>query len=493
MPARTRFAPSPTGYLHWGSLRTAFYNYLLAKSTGGQFILRLEDTDRTRLIPGAEQNIYETLKWCGLKIDEGPNNGGPYGPYRQSDRVEIYHKHAQILLEKGLAYKCFCSKDRLADLRESASQLQPPTTVTYDRKCLRTQNEHANEHEHEQDNQRDYVIRFKSPEDYPTFTDLLHGSINLQPQYNQSDRRYDDIVIVKSDGLPTYHFANVVDDHLMEITHVIRGEEWLASTPRHIAMYHAFGWDPPQFVHIPLLTSLGDKKLSKRKGDMGILSVRDQGVLPQAVLNFVALFGWSPHRNQPGVKASETFTLDEMESRFSLDNLTRGNAKVSESKLYFLNKQHLNAIVADPESLSMLVESFWPHFDQLSNGKHEKPFLTKLLKTIGPSLTTLLELGSDHAYTYRGINYAAVASRPPSRAADILAALRDAPGDSFTEKVAAVVELVPGTLKKDVFHSVRFALSGGAAGLAIPILIELLGETEYLDRLHNAIIYLRSD
>ncbi|KAJ8140356.1 hypothetical protein OY671_006450, partial [Metschnikowia pulcherrima] len=204
-PARTRFAPSPTGLLHLGSLRTALYNYLLAKQTKGTFIIRLEDTDQKRLVPGAEQNLYESLRWAGLEADESPEKGGPHGPYRQSERGEIYQRYVDVLLEKNMAYKCHCSKERLLSLRESAHQLKPPTTVTYDRKCL-----HG-----EPENNSEYVVRFRSPEKYEKIEDLRHGVLDLQPQYNLVDRRYDDFVIMKSDGLPTYHFANVVDDHLM--------------------------------------------------------------------------------------------------------------------------------------------------------------------------------------------------------------------------------------------------------------------------------------
>lgn len=329
-PARTRFAPSPTGLIHLGSLRTALYNYLLAKSTGGSFLLRLEDTDQNRLVQGAEQNIYESLKWAGLQWDEGPEIGGPYGPYIQSQRAEIYAKYANELIENGHAYRCFCSKERLDGLRDSARKLHPPSMASYDRKCSHLTHD---ESEKLATSGTPFTVRFKAPYKYPEFTDLLHGHLNLQTQTNPSDVRYDDPVLVKSDGLPTYHLANVVDDHLMKITHVIRGEEWLASTPKHVAMYNAFGWEPPAFVHIPLLTTLGNKKLSKRAGDIGVLSLASKGILPEAMINYVALYGWSPHK-----EGAEVFSLKELEKIFSLDGLTKGNAKVDEKKLGFLNK-----------------------------------------------------------------------------------------------------------------------------------------------------------
>ena len=469
-PARTRFAPSPTGFLHLGSLRTALYNYLLAKSTGGQFLVRLEDTDRQRLVPGAEQNIYDSLSWCGLKADESPVVGGPYGPYRQSDRMAIYKEYADKLIALGHAYRCDCSKDRLNALRELAMKLKPPTTVTYDRKCL---------HDHVETGG---VVRFKSPDEYEPFTDKVHGDLNLQPQYNYQDRRYDDFVILKSDGMPTYHFANVVDDHLMKITHVIRGEEWLPSTPKHIALYRAFGWEPPQFVHIPLLTSLADKKLSKRQGDIGVMSFRDKGVLPEALVNFVALFGWSPHRDTPGLSVEESMTLEDIVSKFSLENLTRGNAKVNDSKLYYFNKHHLAENIKNPEKLASLVEDY----QRLTNNKYPEEWVTKLIKYAGPSVSSINDIESQHPYLFKPVDYNA-AQKPPANAEDILALL-----NSSSDFKKLVNELAKqGFAKKDIFQLARFALSGGVSGLAIPLVIELIGQDEYHARLSAALNYLK--
>lgn len=482
-PVRTRFAPSPTGYLHLGSLRTALYNYLLAKNTGGQFILRLEDTDQKRLIDDAESNIYDTLKWCGIKIDEGPNEGGEYGPYRQSDRMAIYQKYVEALLKSGDAYYCYCSKDRLNTLRETASQLKPPTTVTYDRKCF---------HDHKEAEKMERVIRFKSPDRYEPFTDLIHGQLNLQPQYNNSDRRYDDFVIMKSDGLPTYHFANVVDDHLMKITHVIRGEEWLPATPKHIALYRAFGWEPPKFIHIPLLTSLEDKKLSKRSGDIGILSMKQKGILPEAVVNFCALFGWSPPRLISGISTSELMTLKDLIEKFSLDYLTKGNAKVNDSKLHFFNKNHLTNRLKDPQMLDELVDEYYPEFQQSTNSSYDKEYLKNILKLIGSNLNSLSELGRMHSYLFNGIDHSKVdQSNIPLQSKDILQILLNLPNDhSFASNVDTVLQQIPGIKKKDVFQAVRFAISGGVPGLTIPLLIEAIGEKEYKSRLQNAIKYL---
>lgn len=335
-PERTRFAPSPTGLLHLGSLRTALYNYLQARVTGGQFLLRVEDTDQTRLVPGAEEHLYKTLDKLGIKADESPEVGGPYGPYKQSERSDIYRKYVDQLLESGHAYKCYCSKERLDDLRDSARALVPPSMASYDRKCAHGVSSETNN--------GDYVVRFKAPDLYPSYTDELHGQVNIQVQRNANDTRFDDIVLLKSDGLPTYHLANVVDDHMMKITTVIRGEEWMPSTPKHIALYEAFGWTPPRFVHIPLLTSIDNKKLSKRSGDTDVMSLIERGYLPEAILNFVLHFGWSHNH----IQTSDRIGLSRMEQIFDLKTLTKGNAKVDFTKLIYYNKHYMFGRVKNP-------------------------------------------------------------------------------------------------------------------------------------------------
>ncbi|KAG5357147.1 Glutamate--tRNA ligase [Yarrowia sp. C11] len=335
-PERTRFAPSPTGLLHLGSLRTALFNYLQARVTKGQFLLRVEDTDQTRLVPGAEEHLYKTLGLLGIKADESPEVGGPYGPYKQSERTEIYRKYVDQLLESGHAYKCYCSKERLDELRDSARALVPPSMASYDRKCA-----HGVASE---TNSGPYVVRFKAPDQYPSYTDELHGQVNIQVQRNANDVRFDDIVLLKSDGLPTYHLANVVDDHLMKISTVIRGEEWMPSTPKHIALYEAFGWTAPRFIHIPLLTSVDNKKLSKRSGDTDVMSLIESGYLPEAILNFVLHFGWSYQH----IQKSDRMSLARMEQIFDLKTLTKGNAKVDFSKLIYYNKTYMYGRIKAP-------------------------------------------------------------------------------------------------------------------------------------------------
>ena len=322
---RTRFAPSPTGYLHVGGLRTALYAYLLAKKNNGQFLLRIEDTDQTRLVPGATENIIKTLQWAGLDFDEGPVKGGPCGPYVQSERLSIYQEYAQKLIDAGHAYHCFCSSERLDAVRaQQAADKLPPA---YDKFCRNlTPEEVAAKHA----SQPKSVIRMKVPlEGELTFNDLIRGPVTF------GYKVVDDQVLIKSDGFPTYHLAVVVDDHFMKISHVIRGEEWLSSTPKHILLYHYFGWEAPQFAHLPLLLNSDRSKLSKRQGDVAVEDYKNKGYLPEALINFIAFLGWNPGDTR------EIFTLDELVSEFSLAGVGKAGAVFNVEKLDWLNGQYL--------------------------------------------------------------------------------------------------------------------------------------------------------
>ncbi|KAL6942031.1 hypothetical protein ACO0QE_003195 [Hanseniaspora vineae] len=488
-PARTRFAPSPTGFLHMGSLRTALYNYLLAKNTGGQFLLRLEDTDQKRLIPGAEQNIYDSLKWLNIEYDEGPgkNDKTNMGPYRQSDRSETYSKHVQTLLDNGHAYRCFCSKERLDGLRDSAQKLQPPTTVSYDRHCLKLSEKEIKE---KLDNFESFTVRLKSPDQYPEFEDILHGKLNIQPQINFNDVRYDDPILMKSDGLPTYHLANVVDDHIMKITHVIRGEEWLPSTPKHRALYNAFGWKSPKFVHIPLLTSANDKKLSKRKNDASVLAMKEKGVLPEALLNFSALFGWSPPRHI-SAKTHDCYSLEDLIKLFDLNTLTKGNAKVDEQKLWFLNKYHLQKRLEDPTKFNECVDDIYG----LMGEKYTKENIAKVLKKVGPSLTTLKEFPVSYNYFFEKPDYKtcdALHFKETHEVRDIKRVLTNL-DDITPENASQLIETLTYTLgvpKKLIFESLRYALAGSHSGVRLSVLLELLGPEETKLRLAEGLASL---
>lgn len=482
-PARTRFAPSPTGFLHLGSLRTALYNYLLAKNTGGQFLLRLEDTDQKRLVPEAEQSLYDSLKWCGLQWDEGPLIGGPMEPYRQSDRTEIYKSHIGQLLESGHAYRCFCSKERLNKLRESAQKLQPPTTVSYDRFCSHISREESDRRAQSEE----FTIRFKSPERYPPFTDLLHGKIDLQPQVNKDDVRYDDPVLVKSDGLPTYHFANVVDDHHMKITHVIRGEEWLPSTPKHIAMYKAFGWEAPKVIHIPLLTTAGDKKLSKRSGDTDIRSYKARGILPEALVNFVALFGWSPRSHHGNESHSEIYSLSQLSDMFNVDDLTRGNAKVDDKKLMFFNKHYLEKRINrdDQEVLQSAHEFLKPYGASFETS-------TKIAKLVVHNLHTINEI-VNYSYLIKECDLQSETAQRYIKSTDLSQLKKILMEFQSTTELTKDLSRVEDSLqsqglkKSEIFKALRFGLIGSVPGLKIPLLVNWFGDEECHKRLQKAI------
>lgn len=492
-PVRTRFAPSPTGFLHMGSLRTALYNYLLAKNTGGEFLLRLEDTDQKRLVPGAEQSLYDALKWCNIKYDEGPGVNEIYGPYRQSDRTKIYQEYINTLVEKGDAYKCFCSKERLDALRESAQKLQPPTTVSYDRHCSKLSDQEV---EANLKAGIPFTVRFKSPDKYLPFEDLLHGKLDIQPQVNPLDIRYDDPILMKSDNLPTYHFANVIDDHLMKITHVIRGEEWLPSTPKHTALYEAYGWTPPHYVHIPLLTTTSDKKLSKRKGDADVRAMRAKGILPEALINFSALFGWAPPRELASAN-HECFSLEELVHIFDLNHLTKGNAKVDDKKLYYFNKHYLTQRLQNPDQFEELLDIAYdfmkPNYKSLS-----KDHLREVLKSIGTHLTTIYDIDSSFYNLFKDPTYVNenatnfLENHNTDDVCRVLSFLKDKISESNISDLikTAVEELsVP---KKLIFESVRFALVGSMPCVKLPVLVKILTPDESNRRIGNALTLIKS-
>lgn len=326
---RTRFAPSPTGYMHIGNLRTALYEYLIAKKYNGTFILRIEDTDQERFVEGAIDVIYNTLKTVGLKHDEGPDIGGNYGPYIQSERRDIYKPYAEKLVETGHAYYCFCTRERLAELRHS----QEPGTVVgkYDRYCL-----HLTKEEIEK-NLADgipYVIRQKMPDTGTTsFDDAVYGTITVD------NSTLDDQVLLKSDGMPTYNFANVVDDHLMEITHVVRGSEYLSSTPKYNLLYQAFGWEIPTYVHLPVVQKAPGVKLSKRSGDASFEDLVEMGYLVEAIVNYIALLGWSP-----GTTNQEIFSLKELEQAFDIHHINKAPAVFDMEKLNWMNGEYIRAL-----------------------------------------------------------------------------------------------------------------------------------------------------
>lgn len=328
MEVRTRFAPSPTGYMHIGNLRTALYEYLIAKSQGGKFILRIEDTDQGRLVEGSVDVIYKTLEMTGLHHDEGPDVGGAYGPYVQSERMGLYMKYALELVEKGEAYYCFCSKERLESLKESNAE--GAAFAKYDRHCLHLSKEEV---QAKLDAGEPFVIRQKMPDSGTTsFTDAVYGEITVD------NAELDDQILMKADGYPTYNFANVVDDHLMEITHVVRGSEYLSSTPKYNLLYKAFGWDAPVYVHLPAVMRDAHHKLSKRHGDKSFEDLVNEGYVVEAIVNYIALLGWSPADN------TEIFSLKELEERFDIAGLSKSPAIFDIKKLTWMNGEYLKAM-----------------------------------------------------------------------------------------------------------------------------------------------------
>jgi len=333
---RTRFAPSPTGYLHIGGLRTALYSYLVAKQNKGKFLLRIEDTDRERFVADGVMNILISLNWAGVIPDEGVkfdkhldiSQEGKDGPYIQSERLEIYKKYVDQLVEAGHAYYCFCSPERLQELRDNQQRNKLPTK--YDKRCLNINLEEAKKRVAAGEK---HVVRLKMPETGETvFNDLIRGEVSFKNEL------IDDQVLLKSDGFPTYHLAVVVDDHLMGITHIIRGEEWISSVPKHIQLYKYFGWDVPQMAHLPLLLNPDKSKLSKRQGDVAVEDYRKKGYLPEAIVNFVAFLGWNPGTE------NEFFTLDELVKEFDLSHVGKAGAVFNLEKLNWYNKQYIKKL-----------------------------------------------------------------------------------------------------------------------------------------------------
>jgi len=342
-PVRVRFAPSPTGRPHVGGMRTAMFNWLLARHSGGKFILRIEDTDVTRMVDGAVDYIMEGLKWLGLDWDEGPDVGGDYGPYYQSQRLHLYREAAERLVAQGDAYYCYCSPERLEKMRrEQVARKQPPG---YDRHCRDLTPE---ERESMEAKGITPVVRFWVPlEGQTSFNDLIYGDVVFE---NSS---IDDFVMLKSDGYPTYHLANVVDDYAMEMSHVIRGEEWISSTPKHLLMYRALGYTPPQYVHHPLIIGPDRAKLSKRHGDVSILEFRERGYLPETMFNFIALIGWSLDDK------TELMTRQELIDYFALDRIGKTGAVFNREKLEWMNGVYIRNLSPEDfvqRSLSFLEE-----------------------------------------------------------------------------------------------------------------------------------------
>jgi len=362
-PVRVRFAPSPTGFPHVGNIRTALFNWLFARHEGGSFIVRIEDTDVTRKIKGAVEAILDGLRWLGLDWDEGPEVGGKYGPYFQSQRLKLYHGAAERLISQGNAYHCYCSTQRLEEMRaEQVRRKQPPG---YDRHCRELSAEERRRKEAEGITP---VVRFKTPlEGQTRFNDLIWGEVTFE------NSTIDDFVLLKSDGYPTYHLANIVDDHSMEVSHVLRAEEWLASTPRHLLLYQAMDLAPPQFAHLPMILGSDRAKLSKRHGAVSITDYHEQGYLPETMVNFLALLGWSLDDK------TEIMSKQELVDNFSLDRIGKTGAIFNRDKLSWMNGVYIRSL-----SLENFSRQALPFLDKGLPAEVKRPLSTSYVRQIMP-------------------------------------------------------------------------------------------------------------
>jgi glutamyl-tRNA synthetase len=474
---RVRFAPSPTGYLHVGGLRTALYNFLFARKNDGVFILRIEDTDRARYVEGAVENLLDTLKWASLEYDEGPGKGGNLGPYVQSERLDIYRKHVSELLEKGSAYQCFCTPDRLENMRKTLEKDRK--TPKYDRLCLRLSPEEVKERMKKGDS---FVVRMKVPDGTTIrFHDLVRGDVEF------SSDLLDDQVLIKSDGYPTYHLANVVDDHLMHITHVIRGEEWLPSTPKHVLLYQAYGWDLPKFAHLPLLLNPDRSKLSKRQGDVAVEDYRAKGYLKEALVNFVALLGWNPGGEQ------EIFSMEELINGFSIEHVNKAGAIFNVEKLEWLNFEHLKR-KSDDEVLKSLRELLSK--SDYDHHKFTDEYLRQVIGTMRERVTFVKDFLEKSPYFFeppREYDAEVVKKRWKSETPDELNKLVEAFSElsvnSKEEYEAALhrtAELL-GIGNGKLIHAVRLAVSGVGGGPGVYDILQILGKEESLKRIRKSI------
>ncbi len=497
---RVRFAPSPTGPLHIGGLRTALFNYLFARKNNGKFILRIEDTDQLRYVPGAEEYIMESLHWVGLDYDEGPDVGGDYGPYRQSERVDLYKKYAQELVDKGWAYYAFDTPEELDQMRERLRQAKASVQL-YNHI---TRGEMKNSFTLSESEVRSrieagepYVIRFNMPADREiVVNDIIRGQVKV------NSNTLDDKVLFKSDGFPTYHLANIVDDHLMMITHVIRGEEWLPSLPLHVLLYEAFGWEPPQFAHLPLILKPNGKgKLSKRDGDqMGfpvfpldwtdpktgekIRGYREWGYLPEAVINILAMLGWNPGTDE------EIFTLQELIEQFSLERVQKSGAKFDPDKARWYNQQHLRR-----KSDEELARMFLPILDQ-QGIKAEYDYVLKVISLLKERVQFIEEFWTKGFYFFEAPeNYdpkglkKSWKQNTPEIMRELLEKIRqidDFSSSNLEKELKQWVESKELSFSK-VFTPLRLLVQGSTSGPHLFDMLELIGKDEVIRRIEKGL------
>ena len=475
---RTRFAPSPTGYLHVGGLRTALYNYLLAKKHHGTFILRIEDTDQSRKVDGAMENLISTLQWAGVVVDEGPGTLGAAGPYIQSQRLALYKEHALRLIEQGDAYYCFCTSARLEKLREE--QIAAKISICYDRHCRDLD---LAESKRRVAAGESFVIRMKMPlEGQAAFNDLIRGDVTIAYSL------LDDQVLLKSDGFPTYHLAVVVDDHLMNISHVIRGEEWLPSTPKHITLYKFFGWQIPLFAHLPLLLNPDKSKLSKRQGDVAVEEYKAKGYLKEALINFIALLGWNPGDER------EIFSLEELVQEFSLERVGKSGAVFNVDKLLWLNQQHLR-FKSDAELLDLVRPVLQSRYLGTVSGE----YMLRVIALMKERAVLVDDFVTTCPYFFtEPVSYdeKAVAKHWTPEVPERLEQLagRFEALDLFTaentEKTLREEAEASGVGAGKLIHPLRLAITGVPQGPSLFHLIEVLGREATIRRMRQAVAIL---
>lgn len=489
MSVRVRFAPSPTGFVHIGSLRTALYNYLYAQKNKGQYILRIEDTDRTRLVDGAVEGMLEAMKWTGVNHVEGPFlnekgeviQSGDCGPYVQSERLDIYGKYAEQLLEAGHAYYCFCDKERMEKVREE--QKAAGLTAKYDGHCKSISLEEARKRVAAGE---PHVVRLKLPVNRDiTFIDAVRGEVTFNTD------ELDDQVLMKQDGFPTYHMAVIVDDHLMGISHVIRGEEWLSSTPKHVYLYEAFGWDAPQFVHLPNILNIEKKKLSKRHGDVAVEDFKNKGYLPEALINYVALVGWSPEDN------SEKMSMSEMIEKFSLDRVSKSGGVFDVNKLNWMNGLYIKEMPIEELTemcIPFFVEKGYVSADKIEENRQFMQTITKLSQDSMSYLAQVTDLvpmfigesvEPENEETLEMLKIEQV----PEVLKCFIELLEATPevDEAFAKGVMKEIQKATGVKGKNLFMPVRAAISGQLHGPDLVAIIELLGKDLLIKRLQNTL------
>ena len=482
MTTRTRFAPSPTGYLHIGSLRTALYCYLWAKKENGQYILRIEDTDQNRYVEGSVENLIRSLEQCSLIHDEGPTlkddtvvEIGEYGPYFQSNRLSIYQKYVKQLIDEGKAYYCFCTKDRLDALREE--QTNNKQTPKYDSHCS-----HLTEEEIKANLEAKvpYVIRMKLPKDREVvFDDAVRGRVSI----NTND--IDEQVLIKADGFPTYHFAVVVDDHLMNITHVIRGEEWLVSTPKHILLFEALGWEAPKFVHLPTVLNPNKKKLSKRDGSAAVGDFIELGYLPNALINYITLLGWSAPDDK------EIFTLDEIAQEFDLSRINKSGAVFDVEKLNWVNSQYIKQL--STEELAQKIKPFLLADELITENEEVKLlYIAECIKDrihfLKQASQEVVEITKDRVISDSDDVKEVLAFETNAELYSSLIELVEKEDCLTPENINAIFKVIQKEKKikgKNLFMGTRVAITGEVHGADIKYTMAILGKDEVLSRLKS--------